>query len=219
MHALPRPALLTFDIFGTVLDWRRGLREAVRANGTRLGDRAFERVIDRQAAEEAGRFRDYADIVASSLTAVLRLRRPAAKAIGADAGRWPLFEDSSDGLRALMRIAPCVATTNSDASHGRQVQGQLGFDLSGWVCAEDLRSYKPDPAFWRAVSARRGVAFGPHWWHVSAYADYDLEPAARLGLTTIFVERPHSRWGPARARVGDLRALARLAGAAAATGP
>jgi len=39
------------------------------------------------------------------------------------------------------------------------------------------------------------MAFGPAWWHVSAYADYDLTTARALGLTTILVRRPHHRPG------------------------
>jgi len=216
---LPAPRLLTFDIFGTVLDWRGGLGEAVRRHGLELDERDFERVIDRQAEEEAGTYRSYIEIAASSLIQTLRMPAAAARGIAASAGTWPLFPDSADGLRSLMRIAPCVATTNSDLAHGKQVQDQLGFRLSGWICAEDLRCYKPAPEFWVAVGARRRVPFGPHWWHVSAYADYDLEPAMRLGLTCVFVERPHSRWGPAAIRVPDLRALASVAAEAAASPP
>jgi FMN phosphatase YigB (HAD superfamily) len=107
-----------------------------------------------------------------------------------------------------MRAAPCVAMTNSDQEHGRQVEDQLGFRLSGWICAEDVRCYKPAAEFWTAVSARRSVPFGPSWWHVSAYADYDLATASRFGLTTVFVDRPHSIWGPSTLVATDLRALA-----------
>jgi 2-haloacid dehalogenase len=204
----PAPSLLTFDIFGTVVDWRRGVAEAARAHGVEVGDREFQAVIDHQARAESQAYRSYADILAESLTKILRLNRGASRAIAAEAGRWPLFPDSADGLRALMRAAPCVAMTNSDQEHGRQVEDQLGYRLSGWICAEDVRCYKPAAEFWTAVAARRGVAFGPGWWHVSAYADYDLATAGRLGLTTVFVRRPHSVWGPSTLEAPDLRALA-----------
>jgi FMN phosphatase YigB (HAD superfamily) len=101
-----------------------------------------------------------------------------------------------------------VATTNSDQAHGRQAQRALGFDLDGWITAEEIRCYKPDPAFWRHVAARRGATFDRSWWHVSAYADYDLETARRLGLTCVFVARPHARFGPADLYVRDLAELA-----------
>jgi FMN phosphatase YigB (HAD superfamily) len=100
--------------------------------------------------------------------------------------------------------------TNSDRDHGEEVQARLGLRLSAWLCAEEVRRYKPDPRFWRELSARLGVLPGPAWWHVSAYGDYDLGAARALGLTTVFVARPHARPGPADLRVPDLGALADL---------
>jgi 2-haloalkanoic acid dehalogenase type II len=202
------PALLTFDIFGTVLDWRRGLGEAAASHGARVDDPEFDAIIDFQSRAEAGRYRPYADILAESLVHVLRMGRRAAEAIAAEAGRWPLFPDAADGLRRLMRFAFCVAMTNSDQEHGRQIQDQLGFRLHGWICAEDVRCYKPAPEFWTAVSARRSQPLDASWWHVSAYADYDLATASRLGLTTVFIAREHSRWGPSAVTAADLGALA-----------
>lgn len=203
-----RPRLLTFDIFGTVLDWRRGLRESLRRHGSELRDEDFDRVIDAQASIEQGPFRPYASVVASSLVRALRVPPHTARAIGAEAGTWPLYPEAREALRRLRQTAPCVATTNSDQAHGRQVQRALGFDLDGWITAEEIRCYKPDPAFWRHAAARRGVAFDRSWWHVSAYADYDLTPARRLGLTCVFVSRPHARFGPADLHVRDLAELA-----------
>ena len=202
-------ALLTFDIFGTVLDWRAGLRAAL---GGDLSDEQFDAVIDRQAALEGGRFRSYAEIVAQSLVDVLPLNAVVAARIGAEAGNWPLFPDAAEALQALRRVAPCAAITNSDRSHGAQVQAQLGFALDGWICAEDARAYKPLPEMWQEASRRMGVPYSRDWWHVSAYADYDHATARKLGLTCIFVERPHSRTGPAEVTVGNLAALAALVG-------
>src|SRR5688572_18966963 len=176
--AAVRPRLLTFDIFGTVLDWRRGLREATAAAGIALDDAAFDRVIDAQAADEAGPFRTYAEIAARSLTGVLGMAAGAAASIAAAAGTWPLYSDSREALRRMQSLVPCAATTNSDRSHGEQ---------------------------------------GPWWWHVSAYGDYDLETARSLGLTCVYVRRPHARPGPSDLAVADLAELAdRVAGAVSA---
>ena len=205
---IPAPTLLTFDIFGTVLDWRRGLREALREHGAGLSDSDFDRVIDLQAELEAERFRSYASIVSVSLVRALGLPLRTARAIGDQAGAWPLYSDSREALRRLRAHAPCVAATNSDQRHGREVQRNLGFDLDGWICAEETRCYKPEPEFWRRVAGRRGVSFGPAWWHVSAYGDYDLGVARRLGLTCVYVQRPHARFGAADLYVRDLAELA-----------
>jgi 2-haloacid dehalogenase len=208
------PRLLTFDVFGTVLDWRRGLSEAVAALGRPLGPGEFDRVVDRQGAlEQEPPFRTYRAITAASLVDVLGLDPARADAVGTAVGTWPLYPDSAAALRRLMAAAPCAAMTNSDRAHGEQVQAGLGFRLSAWFCAEEVRCYKPDPRFWREVSARLGVPPGRDWWHVSAYADYDGQVAASLGLTTVFVDRPHARPGPAAHRVATLAALAELVGA------
>src|SRR5262249_31674114 len=88
-----------------------------------------------------------------------------------------------------MKIAPCAAMTNSDRVHGEQVQRQLGFNLSHWFCAEDVRVYKPNPEFWQIVSQKTKTPFSKKWCHVSAHADYDLTVAGQLGLTTVLGER------------------------------
>jgi 2-haloacid dehalogenase len=209
-HSPPR--LFTFDIFGTVLDWRAGLERDCAAAGRPLAPGEFDRIIDRQGALEQGAYRNYSEITRRSLVDVLTLDDGTAEHIGRHVGHWPLYADSPAALRALMRRAPCMATTNSDRAHGEQVQEQLGFRLSDWLCAEDTRRYKPDPAFWRAASERRGIAPGRAWWHVSAYADYDLAVANALGLTTVFVARPHCRPGAATHSVADLTALVSLVG-------
>ncbi len=201
-------ALLTFDIFGTVIDWRRGLRDAVGGN---LSDSGFDRIVDRQGELERRRFRPYAEIVAQSLVDVLALDAAKAARIGATAGEWPLFPDSAEALRALRRIAPCAATTNSDVLHEEQVRRQLGFALDGWICAEVVRAYKPDPEVWRTAARRMRVALDRDWWHVSAYADYDHATARALGLTCVLVKRAHHRPGPADVVVSDLAELAAVA--------
>ena len=194
-------ALMTFDIFGTVLDWRRGLA---------IPDEAFERVIDRQGELEQERFRPYREIVAQSLVDEMDASPEEAAARGARAGTWPLFGDSLAALRELRAVAPCAAITNSDLAHRPQIEAQLGFALDGWICAEQERTYKPDPQMWRAASRKLGVPFSRDWWHVSAYADYDHATARSLGLTCVFVQRPHSRPGPADVTVRDLAELAAL---------
>jgi 2-haloalkanoic acid dehalogenase type II len=200
MHRAVKPNLFTFDIFGTVLDWHAG-----------LGAENFDRIVDVQGElEKEKQFRSYAEIVAESLVRVRRLNALVAAQMGAEVGKWPLFPDSREALRRLMRIAPCAATTNSDRDHGLQVQEQLGFELNGWICAEDVRAYKPDRRIWEAAGKKMGVTYGKGWWHVSAYADYDLRTARELGLTCVFVRRPHSRPGDADVVVDDLKALAEL---------
>jgi 2-haloalkanoic acid dehalogenase type II len=195
--------LITFDIFGTVLDWQRGLSLAVA-----LKPGEFDQIIDVQGRIESGPYKTYREITALSLVEVLKLDVKRADEIGAGAGRWPLFEDSAASMAQLEKFAPCMAMTNSDRAHGEDLRKNL--QMSDWLCAEDVRLYKPNPEFWEVVRKKRGIAFDKEWWHVSAYADYDLAVASRLGLTTVFIERPHSRPGPADQHLPNLTALAAL---------
>jgi 2-haloacid dehalogenase len=203
------PSLFTLDVFGTIVDWRSGLREAL---GPRpVPDAEFDRLIDLQGEIEQGPFRRYAEIVAESLVRVLGVSRPEAERIGAGAGKWPLFSDSSAALARLRRIAPCAATTNSDRAHGEDVQRALGFRLDGWVCAEDVQAYKPDPRIWQTAAERLQVRPRPRL--VARLRPTPTTTCARpraLGLTRVFVERPHSRPGEADHVVPDLAALAHL---------
>lgn len=206
---IARPALFSFDCFGTVLDWRSGLERACADTGHPLGDGMFEQIIDVQARIEAQAYRRYAEITAISLIEVLGMAPKQAEHIGANVGYWPLYSDSADALRQLQaHTAPIAVMTNSDLAHRTQVEQQLGFSADDWLCAEQTGVYKPDIAFWHALAARRGIELNQHWWHVSAYADYDLQSAAALELTTVLIERAHARHGPADLRFPDLAALA-----------
>jgi 2-haloacid dehalogenase len=204
------PEFITFDIFGTVLDWRSGLEAACAAAGRPLRPGEFDRIVDLQSELEHREFLTYADITRRSLEGAIGLPAREATAIGAGVGRWPLYADSQEALRALVKISRCAAMTNSDREHGEQVRQQLGFGLHDWLCAEDARVYKPDVEFWRIMARRQRVEMGPRWWHVSAYADYDLAAANSLGLTTVFVKRPHARPGAATHSVEDLKAFAEM---------
>lgn len=201
---MPNPKLITFDIFGTVVDWKSGLEQACAAEGRPLKPGEFDRIVDAQGAFERAEFHSYTIVTEQSVRDVLGLPNDAARRVASTIGSWPLFPDSREALRALLKLAPCAAMTNSDRIHGDQIQAQLGFKLSDWLCAESVKVYKPHAKFWQLMSERRGVAPGADWWHVSAYADYDLSVANHLGLTTVFVQRPHHRPGEASHHVKDL---------------
>jgi hypothetical protein len=80
------PTLLTFDIFGTVVDWRAGLRADLAPQGLELGEEDFDQVVDAQGVDQAGPFRTYREITAASLVQVLGLGPAAADAVGVTPG-------------------------------------------------------------------------------------------------------------------------------------
>jgi len=207
MAGLTSPTILTFDVFGTLVDWREGMRRDLAACHIPLEESRWENVLADQEQAERRTFETYTEITTWSLVRRLGLPRSQAAAIAENLGDWPLFSDSAAALQQLLTRTRCVAMTNSDRRHGERMQKQIGFPLTAWICAEETRVYKPNPAFWQTVADRLHLTFGKRWWHVSAYADYDLATAASLGLTTVLVKRPHCRAGVADLEVPDLAAL------------
>src|SRR5207245_10867471 len=100
MSATPR--LITFDVFGTVIDWRSGLEADCAAAGRPLGPGEFDAIIDAQGELERGEFRSYAEITCHSLRRVTGLTEIAAADIGSPVGPWPASGDSAAAPAALV---------------------------------------------------------------------------------------------------------------------
>jgi len=154
-------------------------------NGARLASRprrppTFDRLVDVQGELEQGRFRGYAEIVAESLTRVRRMDVVSAARMGAEAGTWPLFPDSREALRRLRRTAKARGHHQQrPAPTASRPQAQLGFRLDEWICAEEVRAYKPDRRIWEAASRKLGKAVRPLL--VARVGVCRLRPAHRAG--------------------------------------
>src|SRR5262245_66629948 len=84
------PRLITFDIFGTVLDWRSGLERACAAAGRPLVAGEFDRIVDLQAEIEHQQFLTYTEITRRSLVRAIGLEDERAAEVAKEVGRWPL---------------------------------------------------------------------------------------------------------------------------------
>ncbi|MHC4838100.1 MAG: HAD-IA family hydrolase [Planctomycetota bacterium] len=194
---------LTFDCFGTLMDWRRGQREALEALPESApllagGAEAFHlldaRRMEAEQELQAGEYRSYAEVLGESLSR-------AGEACGihygaaslhrfADAmGTWPAFPDSAEALGRLAgRVQVGLLSNCDDAVLRRVAEDQLACPEAVRISAEAVRSYKPQAPHWEAFLRRSGLR-PEQVLHVSAYAFYDLAPAARLGFATAFIRR------------------------------
>lgn len=191
---------LTFDCFGTLMDWRRGQALALKSLPEMAGHEAsFQRIeMARMEAEQvlqAGPFLAYREILASSITTAVEvvLRKPlsrnSALAFADAQADWPAYADSR---QALARLAPHTTLgllSNCDAAPLRHAASEgLGLTEPLLIPAEAVRSYKPDAGHWEA--ALRALDCRPDQvLHVSAYTFYDLAPAHRLGFDLAFLAR------------------------------
>src|SRR5262249_24046984 len=169
---------LSFDCYGTLIDWETGLTAVLvpwaRQRGLSLGgEELLTGYAAVEAAAEAGHPADrYPDILARSMRALGDTLR--AEVTADDAARlagsvpdWPAFPDSAAALAALGRRFKLIILSNVDRASFAGSAARLGASFASVITAQDVGSYKPDPRKFAALArhaARPGLPPGgpPH---------------------------------------------------------
>ena len=184
--------LVTFDVFGTLVDWH----QALPALGVELDKMpAFLRELDRQQRPQR---RDAPFVASRGLLAhvgtILRPDLPSD-----DVRRWarsfgelPFFPDTVSAIRLLGAVVDVGAISNCDAVHLLDVERRIGRPWDVCAIAEELEAYKPTDRAWdRAIQIVELRGYDrARWLHVSTWDDYDLAPAAARGVRTAYLPRP-----------------------------
>jgi 2-haloacid dehalogenase len=197
-----RVEVLTFDCYGTLIDWEQGILTAARRLIGDVGDdeHILEQYARHEAATEAGPWRPYRDVLAHSLAAVCaELGVPVTPAqrqqLGNSVAEWPAFPDSADALDRLRQRFDLGVITNCDDSLFAYSNDRLGRPFRWIVTAEQVRAYKPNHRNFEVALERIGKP-QEHIVHVAQSLYHDHVPARELGLRTIWVNRRHGRPGP-----------------------
>ncbi len=193
---------LTFDCFGTLVDWEQGLKDALIEEGAFDAVKArfdeFLRFREQREAEwEALPYRHYREIFAVSLREAFvqfggTLDEPTALRIADSLRRWPAFPDTVSALRRLGSHFPLLLLSNVDRAPLVATVERLGIPFAEMVTAEDVRSYKPAPLHFQDAKRRLGSR-AAGWLHVSSSSFHDLEPAQTLGIACAFVARGNAK--------------------------
>jgi 2-haloalkanoic acid dehalogenase type II len=189
--------VLTFDCYGTLVDWERGIGEAFDAAA-----RSDQVWLDRDAVlaayhaiepvVEAERYRSYRDVLALTARAVAeRLGwklAPGREAFLAESlPAWPPFPDTNDALRRLKAAGHRLAIlSNVDDALLAATRRQLAVDFDFVVTAQQVGSYKPAPAHFTTARGRIGTG---RWLHVAQSYFHDVQPARALGIPTAWINR------------------------------
>jgi 2-haloacid dehalogenase len=195
---------LTFDCYGTLIDWEAGilagLRPAVRGDGASPTDDELLEVYGRaEAAIEAGPYRRYRDVLETCFRQVCehfgaQPNDEAAGAFGGSVADWPSFPDSAAALRALRSRYRLGVITNCDDDLFAASNRRLGVTFDWIVTAESVGSYKPDRGNFDAAFATIGLP-REHILHVAQSLFHDHVPAKSLGMSTVWIDRRHDRTG------------------------
>jgi 2-haloacid dehalogenase len=193
---------ITFDCYGTLIDWERGLLEALAPFDTGAGaEELLEAYAVLESGLEAGEYLAYREVVARCLDG-LGLRygftpSPEQRAAFADAvGDWPAFADSPGALVRLKERFRLGVITNCDDDLFGRSNRRLGVEFDWVVTAQQARGYKPDPASFEYAFQRIGVP-RERILHVAQSLFHDHVPAKALGMTTVWIDRRGGRGGGA----------------------
>ena len=216
------PKLVTFDCYGTLIDWMGGLRGYLAGLLKHHGrkDVDLDKFFDRWERIQFGLlkpYKNYASILGESLTRTAKEFKldfdplEAGRLSGA-MGDWLPFPDVKPALGPLGQRIGLALISNTDRSIMSRTREKLGIPLAGVVVAEDLGTYKPDPEMFTKALERLGVEPG-EVLHVSFSFEYDLTTARSVGMQTAWLKRPGAPAepaGPVDHVLPDLHALAKL---------
>jgi 2-haloacid dehalogenase len=187
---------VTFDCYGTLIDWERGITDALLPllpSGTDRRTLA-ERYIAMEAQFEAEGYHLYKEVldrvgrrVLAALDAPLGADEPSP--LPRSLAGWRPFPEVPGALQALRSAGRKIAIlSNVDRDLLELSIGHLGLRPDLAVTAEDCGSYKPAPGHWRRFLERSGTSTD-RTVHVGASQFHDMRPAAALGFRTVFVDR------------------------------
>jgi 2-haloacid dehalogenase len=186
---------LTFDCYGTLIDWETGLLAAFAAAGVSGDDEALLVEFARhEAAAAGGPYMSYRDVLATCLRRMATRSDDELAAFATSVAYWPPFPDSADALARLRERYRLGVITNCDDDLFAASDAKLGEPFEVVVTAEQMRAYKPaTPGFHEAWS-RFGLP-AERVLHVAQSLFHDHEPAKRLGITSVWIDRRQGRSG------------------------
>ncbi len=219
---------ISFDCYGTLIDWEAGILPALRGvlgrHGQTLTDAAILDLYGEfEAAAEGGAYQSYRKVLQSVVRAFgARLGFTPAPAditsLSDSLPLWPPFSDTMAALRQLKNRYRLAVISNIDDDLFAETRKDLGVEFAAVITAEQARSYKPSRNNFEL--ALNTLAVRPeHLLHVGQSIYHDVLPAQSLGISTAWVNRKSARPGvgavrPAEGRpdleVPDLAILAAL---------
>lgn len=195
------PAAITFDCYGTLIDWEAGARQALapiaRRTRTDLDLLVWTWLQeDRASAERSNRdgFRPYSVHLVEALrqaasAMAIELEPGEDRALADSIRDWPAHRDGVAEVLSLLRGATVTAiVSNTEASILEASIRTVGVPVHRTFTAADAGAYKPSPDVFRFALAGLGLQTSDVL-HVCASTYYDVEPATNLGIETVLVNR------------------------------
>ena len=193
---------LTFDCYGTLIDWESGIRNAckniIRNKSIQVDlDSLPERYILAELEVEHEMYRKYKEILV--ITAIKLLKSLGIDALAEEAQAfadsiysWPPFPETNPVLRSLKEKYKLVILSNIDDNIIEQSIKLIGIEFDGFITAEQVKSYKPSHKHWERMLQTFGVPM-EKVLHIAASYVHDIVPAKEMGFKTVWINRHNER--------------------------
>jgi 2-haloalkanoic acid dehalogenase type II len=189
--------VITFDCYGTLIDWESGIRDAflqaAAADGVDIEPAAIvpayaavEPVVERE------RYRPYRDVLAESAARVAHglgwaLAWERAHFLAESLPSWKPFPDTNPALEKLKAAGYRLGIlSNVDDDLLERTRRHFTVDFDPIITAQQVRSYKPAPNHFNVAKGRLG---GARWLHAAQSNYHDIVPANALGIPTAWINR------------------------------
>ncbi len=225
--ALPKQiVLVTFDVYGTLIDWETGIYEAFAKEAARDGftidrDQLIASFHEIEREIEGGSYELYAEVLRRTAMQVAKrlgwpLESSRANFLPESIPRWMPFKETNTQLDRFAKKYKIGLISNVDDKLLGLTRRHFKTDFDLVVTAQQVRSYKPDPAHFKECERRIGTKKG--WVHVASSYYYDVEPCIKAKVPVIWVNRRKEPLDPGQkkptAEVKSLLEAAKLLGAA-----
>ena len=202
--------VLSFDCYGTLIDWESGISAALAVWAEAHHDQtdpdellATFSVIETEVQGSASPAPLYPAVLAETLRRIgahhhVAVTEADAARFGASVPDWPAFADSVESLGRLQQRYQLVIVSNIDRTSFAASNRRLEVRFDRIITAEEVGSYKPrDPHFDALLASLADLGRTPsQLLHVAQSLYHDHEPAARHGLDSVWIDRRHDRDGP-----------------------
>lgn len=221
--------ILTFDCYGTLINWEAGLLPALHrilsAHGKKLEDAALLKLYgDFELLSEQGDFHPYRQVLESVVRRFganlgFTPTNEQAASLPDSLPSWKPWPDTVDALRRLKSRYRLAILSNVDDDLFAATRPQLRVDFDEVITAQQAQAYKPSLKMFELALNRIKVP-AHRVLHVGQSIYHDVVPAQALGLATVWVNRPSARPGVGAVKAADatpdltVTTLAELAAAA-----
>jgi 2-haloacid dehalogenase len=188
---------VTFDVYGTLIDWEKGVLDAFQKEASRDGftidpDEIIPLFHEISRDIEGGSYELYAEVLRrTALEIAKRIDWPLEPSrsgfLPDSVQRWPAFKETNTQLTKFKKKFEIGLVSNIDDKLLGQTRRHIAQDYDLVVTAQQVRSYKPDPAHFKECARRIGGKKG--WVHVASSLYHDVEPCLKEKIPVIWVNR------------------------------